>query len=110
MLEEVCGPFDSLGSRRVEANGRTLALALLTWPLPGVVHISEVATAPSHHRRGLARHCLTQALSGAFEQGGAFSATLSVTSSNRAALALYESMGFVPRIRYESHVLRRPPR
>ncbi len=110
MLEEVCGPFDSLGSRRVEADGHTLALTLLTWPLPGVVHISEVATAPSSRRLGLARHCLTEALSTAFEQGGASSATLSVTASNRAALALYESMGFVPRIRYGSHVLRVAPR
>ncbi len=110
MLEEVCGPFDSLGSRRVEANGHTLALTLLTWPLPDVVHISEVATAPSSRRLGLARHCLTQALKTAFEQGGASCATLSVTASNQAALALYESMGFVPRIRYGSHVRRAAPR
>jgi ribosomal protein S18 acetylase RimI-like enzyme len=71
-----------------------------------VAHISEVATAPDHRRQGLARHCLAESLENAFERGNASSATLSVTASNRAALALYESMGFVPRIRYESHVLR----
>ena len=107
VLDEVCGPFDSVGSRRIEAEGRLLAASLLTWPLPGVAHISEVATAPSHRRRGLARQCLLESLSSAFEGSGASSATLSVTASNHAALRLYESLGFVPRIRYESHVLRR---
>jgi ribosomal protein S18 acetylase RimI-like enzyme len=106
VLDEVCGPFDSLGSRRVEANGRIIAASLLTWPLPDVAHISEVATDPAHRREGLARHCLAESLADAFERGQASSATLSVTASNQGALALYESMGFVPRIRYESHVLR----
>ena len=106
ILDEVCGPFDSLGSRRIETNGRLVAACLLTWPLGGIAHISEVATTPDHRQQGLARHCLTEALENAFDRGGASSATLSVTASNRAALALYESLGFVTRIRYESHVLR----
>ena len=106
VLDEVCGSFDSSGSRRIEADGRLLAASLLTWPLPGVAHISEVATSPSHRRLGLARQCLTESLASAFERGEASCATLSVTASNRPALALYESLGFVPRIRYESHVLR----
>lgn len=106
MLDEVCGPFDSMGSRRIEVEGRLVAACLLTWPLGHVAHISEVATAPDHRLQGLARHCLSESLQDAFERGNATAATLSVTASNRAALALYESMGFVPRIRYESHVLR----
>ena len=106
VLDEVCGPFDSLGSRRIEAEGRLLAACLLTWPLEGVAHISEVATSPAHRLQGLARHCLAESLESAFERGNASCATLSVTASNRAALALYESMGFVTRIHYESHVLR----
>ena len=110
VLDEVCGPFDSMGSRRIEEDGRLLAASLLTWPLPEVAHISEVATAPSQRRRGLARRCLAESLRLAFETGGATSATLSVTASNQAAIALYESMGFVPRIRYESHVLRKASR
>lgn len=108
IVDEVCGRFDSLGSRRVETGGRALATSLLTWPLPGVAHVSEIATAPSHRRRGLARSCLTESLSYAFDQGQAVAATLSVTASNMSALALYESLGFVPRIRYKSHVLRDP--
>ena len=107
VMDEVCGPFDSMGSRRIEVEGRLIAASLLTWPLPGVAHVSEVATCPSHRRRGLARRCLTESLRSAFERSGASSATLSVTASNHTAIALYESMGFVPRIRYESHVLRR---
>ena len=110
MVDEVCGRFDPQGSRRVDANGQLVAASLLTWPLPGVAHISEVATAPSHRRLGLARHCLTESLTQAFDHGEASAVTLSVTASNRGALALYESMGFAPRIRYESHVLRDPPR
>ncbi len=106
ILDEVCGPFDSMGSRRIEINGRLAAACLLTWPLGGVAHVSEVATAPGHRRQGLARHCLAESLENAFERCGASSATLSVTASNHAALSLYESMGFVTRIRYGSHVLR----
>jgi ribosomal protein S18 acetylase RimI-like enzyme len=110
ILDNVCGPFDSLGSRRVEVNGQTLAVSLLTWPLQGVAHISEVATAPSHRGLGLARHCLRETMASAFERAGARCATLSVTASNRAALTLYESMGFVASLRYQSHVLRRTGR
>lgn len=106
MLDEVCGSFDSAGSRRVEVNGEVLAISLVTWPLSGVAHVSEIATSPTWRRRGLARQCLAESLESAFERSGATMATLSVTASNRSALALYESVGFVPGIRYQSHVLR----
>lgn len=106
MLDEVCGSFDSLGSRRIEVDGEVLAVSLLTWPLAGVAHVSEVATTPPCRRRGLARQCLAESLASAFERSGATMATLSVTASNQKAIALYESIGFAPRIRYQSHVLR----
>ena len=106
ILDEVCGPFDSMGSRRIEVDGKLAAACLLTWPLTGIAHVSEVATAPGHRLRGLARHCLAESLENAFERGRASSATLSVTASNRPALSLYESMGFSPWIHYGSHVLR----
>ena len=108
MLDEVCGPFDSQASRRIERDGAALAACLLTWPMPGVAHVSEVATLPQSRRKGLARQCLTEALQSAFERQGASHATLSVTASNVAARTLYESVGFVSRIRYHSHVLRNP--
>jgi ribosomal protein S18 acetylase RimI-like enzyme len=106
VLDEVCGPFDMRGSRQIEANGKLLAASLLTWPLPEAAHVSEVATSPTCRRQGLARQCVAESLKSAFGEGRASAITLSVTASNRAARALYESMGFVPRIRYQSHVLR----
>jgi ribosomal protein S18 acetylase RimI-like enzyme len=108
VLDEVCGPFDSMGSRRLEAGGKLLAACILTWPLGGVAHISEVATAPGHRLQGLARQCLNESLENAFDRGNASSATLSVTASNLPALRLYESIGFVPKIHYQSHVRRAP--
>jgi ribosomal protein S18 acetylase RimI-like enzyme len=106
VLDNVCGPFDPLGSRRVEVNGEAVAACVLTWPLPDVAHISEVATAPAHRRQGLAHQCVAESVTSALERMGARLVTLSVTASNRPAMALYESLGFTPRIRYESHVLR----
>ena len=88
VIDEVCGPFDTVASRRLEGDGRVVAASLLTWPLPGVAHVSEVATLPAYRRRGLARRCLTETLDEAFERGRATAATLSVTASNGAALAL----------------------
>jgi GNAT superfamily N-acetyltransferase len=108
VLDEVCGPFDPHASRRLEEKGRLVATCIVTWPHHGVAHVSEVATAPSHRRLGLARLCLEESLREAFERSGATAATLSVTASNTAARALYESSGFVPRVSYESHVWRRP--
>lgn len=110
MLDEVCGPFDSLASRRIERDGMALAACLLTWPMPGVAHVSEVATTPASRRKGLARQCLIEALESAFGRQAASHATLSVTASNLAARALYESIGFVSTIQYHSHVLRSPRR
>jgi ribosomal protein S18 acetylase RimI-like enzyme len=109
LLDEVCGPFDPHASRRLEDNGRLVATCIVTWPHHGIAHVSEVATAPSHRRLGLARLCLEESLREAFERSGATAATLSVTASNTAARALYESSGFVPRVSYESHVWRRSP-
>jgi len=108
MLDHVCGPFDSMGSRRMEVNGDLVAASLLTWPLDDVAHISEVATAPSHRLMGLARQCVAESLASAFERQEARSVTLSVTASNQPAIDLYTSLGFRPKIRYQSHLRRAP--
>jgi ribosomal protein S18 acetylase RimI-like enzyme len=108
MLDQICGPFDALASRRIEVDGRNVAACLLTWPSTGVAHISEVATATDARRRGFARQCIVGALASVFERG-ATTATLSVTASNAPAIALYESFGFSPRVRYQSHLLKRAP-
>lgn len=109
MLEDVCGPFDAACSRLIEAGGQAVAACVLTWPLAETAHISEVATAPSQRRRGLARQCVLESLSNAFDDKGAQTVTLSVTASNLGARRLYESLGFETRIHYESHVRRGRP-
>ena len=105
-IDEVCGPFDSFCSRRIEEESQTISACLVTWPHHGVFHVSEVATAPERRRQGLARQCLTETLASAFERPETKGATLSVTASNRAAIALYESLGFRSHIEYQSHVWR----
>ncbi len=106
VIDEVCGTFDASGSRVAEHEEGIAALVILTWPYPGVAHLSEVATAPAFRRQGLARQCVAEALTVAFEQQGARGVTLSVTATNEGAITLYESIGFRPRVQYVSHVWR----
>ena len=106
VVDDLCGPFDGEASRRIEVRGETLSVALITWPLDGVAHVSEVATSPLFRRRGLGRRCLIEALAIAFGERRAEAATLSVTASNIGARALYASLGFTERTVYGSHVLR----
>lgn len=107
MLDQVCGPFDWLGSRRIEMEGALVAASLLTWPLEDAAHISEVATAPSHRLMGLARQCVAESMESAFGRRNTRVVTLSVTASNQPAVDLYTSLGFRPHIRYQSHLRRR---
>jgi ribosomal-protein-alanine N-acetyltransferase len=57
------------------------------------VHVHNLAVAPGHRRRGLARRLLRLVLEGAARRG-ARAALLEVRQSNWAALALYRSFGF----------------
>ncbi len=57
------------------------------------LHVMNVAVAPGHRRRGLARFLLRIALRRA-ARAGALLALLEVRAGNREALALYASMGF----------------
>lgn len=59
-----------------------------------------VATLPSARRRGLAR-ALTAALAREAAAHGVDRLWLQVVADNSAAIALYESLGFVPASRYE---------
>jgi ribosomal-protein-alanine N-acetyltransferase len=63
------------------------------WLLPEELHISNLAVLPGHRRQHLGRRLLEAVLSAA-QAEGAVHATLEVRRSNRAALALYESLGF----------------
>ncbi len=73
--------------------GRRLLGFLIFWLVHDELHILNVATHPSHRRRGVARAVLEATL----ERGRAHRctlATLEVRRSNEAALDLYRSYGF----------------
>jgi ribosomal-protein-alanine N-acetyltransferase len=57
------------------------------------VHVHNVVIAPAHRRRGLGRRLLTACLTLAARRG-AHRAFLDVRAGNRAALSLYEGLGF----------------
>lgn len=57
------------------------------------VHVMNVAVAPEHRRRGLARSLVAFAL-GRAGRAGATRALLEVRAGNREGLALYGSLGF----------------
>ena len=59
------------------------------------LHVVNVAVAPAHRRKGLARILLRFAL-GKAEREGAVRALLEVRAGNREALALYAALGFTP--------------
>lgn len=57
------------------------------------MHVMNVAVAPGHRRRGLARWLLGFAM-GRAARAGSRRALLELRAGNREALALYESLGF----------------
>ncbi|MBI1799704.1 MAG: tRNA (adenosine(37)-N6)-threonylcarbamoyltransferase complex dimerization subunit type 1 TsaB [Candidatus Eisenbacteria bacterium] len=75
-----------------EADGR-LAGYSLAWLGGGEGHLGNLAVAPEHRRRGVARALLEDLLARAGERG-ANAITLEVRSSNFAAQALYRAYGF----------------
>jgi mycothiol synthase len=79
----------------VAADGRIAAFAVY-WAdtLNRVGHFEPVGTHPDFQRRGLARAVMVQALS-QMRQQGMRTVTINFNADNRAAGALYESLGFV---------------
>ena len=67
---------------------------LLAWLVSDELHVLTVATSPDFRRRGLARALIAHTIDFAKARGGT-TALLEVRPSNQAALALYESFGFV---------------
>lgn len=58
-----------------------------------VGHITQLCVAPFARRRGVGYELMRRALT-AFREQGCHTVSLTVTSSNRAAIELYESLGF----------------
>ncbi|MGE5358379.1 MAG: ribosomal protein S18-alanine N-acetyltransferase [Bacteroidales bacterium] len=63
------------------------------WVVLDELHINNIAVAPEFRRSGTAAGLLEHVMSDAVQQG-ATRATLEVRRSNRAALKLYERLGF----------------
>jgi [ribosomal protein S18]-alanine N-acetyltransferase len=64
------------------------------WIIAEEAHITTIASHPAWRRRGLAGRLLIHLLTVA-KTNGATSATLEARANNRAAIALYEKLGFV---------------
>jgi [ribosomal protein S18]-alanine N-acetyltransferase len=67
---------------------------LLAWSVADEVHLLEIATHAGQRRRGIARRLLGALLERA-ELDGKRLVLLEVRRSNQAAIALYDSLGFV---------------
>ena len=67
---------------------------LVTWQVLDEVHLLNVAVAPEHRRRGIGRWLVRQVLERALDEKATW-VSLEVRVSNAAAIALYDSLGFV---------------
>jgi [ribosomal protein S18]-alanine N-acetyltransferase len=72
-------------------DGRRLLGYLVCSRYDQVWHLMNVAVAPEHRRRGIARRLIAQLLE---DGGGGLPFTLEVRVSNRGAIAMYEGLGF----------------
>jgi len=63
------------------------------WLVIDEAHVTNVAVAPTHQRRGIGRKLMVQLLEAA-QTAGMLCATLEVRAGNAPALHLYESLGF----------------
>lgn len=94
------GPFErrtiELGDYvGVHEDGELVAMAGERMRPPGWTEISAVCVAPEHRGRGLARRVVSAVVTGIRSRGDR--PMLHVAAGNDAAVALYESMGFVRR-------------
>ncbi|MEN9230665.1 MAG: ribosomal protein S18-alanine N-acetyltransferase [Thermostichus sp. DG02_5_bins_236] len=89
----VLGAFLEEEALKPSSSGRNLIGFGILWHIEDEAHIISLAVHPEHQRRGLGRRILLELLNQARNLGCAW-ATLEVKASNRAALHLYESVGF----------------
>jgi ribosomal protein S18 acetylase RimI-like enzyme len=102
LLDLVALPIAFAAARDEKGNIVSVAYGALH---DGLVSLQWVATDPAQRRRGLSRDTLNDLLMWA-ERRGAEGACLQVVAANRAAVKLYESMGFHRELyRYHYRVL-----
>jgi ribosomal protein S18 acetylase RimI-like enzyme len=68
-------------------------ISLASMVSPQVGHITQICVAPSHQGHGVGYELLRRSLD-ALASNGCRSASLTVTSANKAAIRLYDSLGF----------------
>ncbi|KFE66626.1 ribosomal protein S18-alanine N-acetyltransferase [Hyalangium minutum] len=73
--------------------GKELLGLAIFWIVQDEVHVLNVATAPEHRRRGVARAVMEELLARGKHRSCTL-ATLEVRRSNEAAISLYRSFGF----------------
>lgn len=105
------GPFltrtHAMGTfRGIRIGGRLAAMAGERFRFPGHTEVSGVCTHPDFRGRGLARR-LSATVAGRIESRGE-RAFLHAWKTNRAAISLYESLGFEIRAEVDVKVLERP--
>jgi predicted GNAT family acetyltransferase len=91
----------------IRIEGRLAAMAGERMRFPGHVEVSAVCTHPDFRGRGLARR-LSAAVTADIQRRGE-QAFLHAWTTNTAAIALYESLGFVTRTTVNIAVLKRQP-
>lgn len=89
-LEEISGKFSHYYV--AETEGEAIAYMGM-WSLSGEGHITNVAVAKNHRRKGIAKSLIEHFIDIAQKENLEFM-TLEVRASNIAAISLYESFGF----------------
>lgn len=90
-----CGAFFKPASNVAldRASGKLCGLSLCSLVAQDTGHITQICVSGQHRGTGLGYELLRQSLLG-LQKAGCRSATLTVTSANRDAVALYERVGF----------------
>lgn len=103
-----CGVFEENQSwlLRERDSGRLAGMILCSRVAPDVAHITQLCVSPSQRGRGLGRLMLRHAAQ-SLRRAKTAAITLTVTESNRQAVALYEEAGFEVRHRFDAMVLSR---
>ncbi|MGH9394880.1 MAG: GNAT family N-acetyltransferase [Terriglobales bacterium] len=106
-----CGAFDATASfiARSVPEASLEGMILTSRVKPDVAHITQICVQPERQRRGLGRALLGRCLEQLRRQGMR-AATLTVTSENRSARALYAQLGFTAMAEFDAYVWDRTER
>jgi ribosomal protein S18 acetylase RimI-like enzyme len=100
-----CGSFQAGASRLAwrKSTGRLCGLALASLVAGDTGHITQICVSPNSRGEGIGRALLTCSME-ALRSMHCRNVSLTVTASNRNAIALYESLGFYTRRRFSAMV------